>query len=56
MKVIGNDSDSLNMLSIGANEVWFQVVSRDPLQRALSDQDFGSSPETRSHGANHMRE
>ncbi len=44
------------MLSIGANEVWFHVVSLEPWQRALSDPDFGSGPETRSHGANHMRE
>ncbi len=31
--MIGNESDSVNMLLIGANEVWFQVVSREPQQR-----------------------
>ncbi len=41
---IGNDSDDVNMLSIGANEDWFHVVS------------ICSGPETRSHRADHMRE
>ncbi len=35
-----NDSDSVNMLSIGANEVWFHVVSREPRQCAQSDPDL----------------
>ncbi len=44
------------MLSTGANEVWFRIVSCEPRQRAQSDPDFGSGPETRPHRADHMRE
>ncbi len=48
---MGNDSDSVNMLLIEANELWFYIVSC-----AQSDPDFGSVPEMRSHGADHMCE
>ncbi len=51
----GRDTDSVNMLLIGANEVWFCVVSHKARQRTQFDPDIGSGPETRSHGADHGR-